>query len=121
MMSTFLNNNALTLLQIITNYLRKEFKVPVYSGMFDDKYLMEETDALFKEDPTLEAKLNKVKIVVVKIRDLIKASEKVNVSFGVYEGFNSLANTDIKQYRGLEVLKVVKSSFEPSFDDLTTH
>ena len=61
-----------------------------------------------------------MRTVVAKVRDLIKSSESISVSFGVYEGFNQLANTEVKQYTGLEALKVVKPSFEPSFDDVIT-
>jgi hypothetical protein len=55
--------------------------------------------------------------VVTKLRDIIKENEDVHVSFGVFEGFNSLANTVISEYRGLENLKGIKTSFQPSFDD----
>jgi hypothetical protein len=65
----------------------------------------------------LEDKLNQLKCGIIKIRDLIKDHDHIHVSFGVFEGFNSLAVTDVKDYRKLEVLKVVKSSFEPKFDD----
>jgi hypothetical protein len=58
-----------------------------------------------------------VKQGFIKIRDLIKASDNIRVSFSVFEGFNQLANADVKGYRRLDVLKVVKSSFEPKFDD----
>jgi len=37
-MSTFLNHNALTLLHVISDYLRKELKVPLYSAMYDEQF-----------------------------------------------------------------------------------
>jgi hypothetical protein len=45
------------------------------------------------------------------MRNIIKEREDVHVSFGVFEGFNSLANSDIREYRGLDVLKGKKTSF----------
>jgi hypothetical protein len=98
--------------------LRKELKVPFYSGFYDDMEIFQkETEMMFKENPSLEAKLNQLKIGIKKIRDLINDHEHIHVSFGVYEGLNSLAESDVKDYRKLEVLKMVKSSFEPKFDD----
>jgi len=105
------------LLQIFTDYLRKELKVPLYSALYDEQVLREETANVFKENPSLEGKLAKLKTIFNKVMDLIKTSEKTNVSYGVFEGFSTLAKTAVKEYRGLEVLRVVKSSFEPSFED----
>ena len=80
--------------------------------------MIAETEQLFAENPQIEAKLNQVKVIVVTISDLIKApSDAINVSFGVFEGFNSLATANVRQYRGLESLKIVKSSFQPTFED----
>lgn len=59
----------------------------------------------------LEQKLISLKAIITKIRDTIKDNEDVHVSFGVFDGINSLANNDIKEYRGLEVLKGIKTSF----------
>jgi len=42
---------------------------------------------------------------------MIKDSEDAHVSFGVFESFNTLANSSVSEYRGMEVLKGVKSSF----------
>lgn len=41
----------------------------------------------------------------------IKDNDSVRVSFGVYEQLISLATTHVQEYRGLEALKGVKSSF----------
>lgn len=59
----------------------------------------------------MEAKIQKLKAVIVRVRDTIKINEDVHVSFGVFESFNSLANANVREYRGLEALKGVKSSF----------
>jgi len=51
------------------------------------------------------------------LRDVIKNNEEVHVSFGVFDSFDSLSNTNIMQYRILEALKGVKSNFEPTFEE----
>lgn len=116
--ANFLNTKGFNLLQVLSDYLRKELKVPLYSGMYDVGILDEETKTLFTDNPSLESKLTQLKSTLIRIRDLIKTSDMVRVSFSVYEGFNSLATADVKEYRKLDVLKVVKSSFEPKFDDV---
>ena len=113
----FLNLNSLALLQIITDYLRKLLKIPRYSAMYDADILREESEKMFLEDPSLEKKLGHLKEVIVKVRDMIKTHEEVHVSFGVFESFNSLANAPVREYRGIDTLKGVKSSFLPSFDN----
>ena len=106
------------MLSTIKEYLRKELKVPLYSEMYDDKeQLLIETSALFVQNPGLEAKLCKLKTVLSRVRDVIKANEDVHVSFGVFETFNILTESSVKEYRLLECLKVQKFSFQPSFDD----
>ena len=50
---------------------------------------------------------------------LIENDPKIKVSFGVFDGLKSLAKNDVKKYRGLRVLKEVKSSFVPSFESQT--
>lgn len=38
----------------------------------------------------------------------------MHVSFGVFESFNSLADAKVKDYRLLDTLKGIKSSFDPT-------
>ena len=74
---------------MIKEYLRKELKVPLYSGLYDEMDLFKiETENLFKENPNLENKLNLLKIGIQKVRDLIQGDEQVHVSFGVFEELN---------------------------------
>jgi hypothetical protein len=106
------------MLSAIKDYLRKELKVPLYSEMYDDKELLaRETEQLFESNPKLEGKLNKLRSAITKVRDAIKASEDVHVSFGVFEPINMLSEAHVREYRLLECLKVQKFSFQPSFDD----
>ena len=53
------------ILQEVTEYLRKELKVPQYSYMFDnEEEFNAETKALFDESPVLEGKLVKLKSIL---------------------------------------------------------
>ena len=116
--SDFLNEKSLNLFQVLKEYLRKELKVPLYSGFYDEMDLFKiETENIFKENVNLENKLNLIKVGIVKIRDLIEDHEHVHVSFDVFEGFNQLSNLEVKLYRQMEILKVSKTSFDPKFDD----
>lgn len=55
--SEFITHNSLALLQILTGYLRKELKIPQYSGMYDEELILKETEALFMENPHLLLKI----------------------------------------------------------------
>ena len=117
-LKAFVNENSLALLTTIVEYLRKELKVPEYSELFDDKeQLTRETQALFEGNEKLAAKLGMLRSAIASVRDLIKASEDVHVSFGVFESLSSLADSDVTGYRLLSCLKTQKTSFQPSFDD----
>jgi predicted nuclease with TOPRIM domain len=114
----FINAYGLIFLQTITDYLRKELKVPKYSEMYDDKdQLAKETEALFANNERLEGKLEQIKTVVRMVHDLIKENENVHVSFGVYESLHQLAEAPVQDFRLLDCLKVQRTSFMPSFDD----
>ncbi len=114
----FINAHSLALLHTIIEYLRKNLKVPKYSEMYDDReLLLQETEALFKHNEKLEAKLQDLKAVITAIRNTIKANEQVHVSFGVYDSLNSLAEASVREYRLLDCLKIQRTSFMPSFDD----
>ena len=78
-----------------------------------------ETEALFSENLNLESKMNKLKIILIETVQIIESDPKIKVSFGVFDGIKSLAKNDVKKYRGLRVLKEVKSSFVPSFEPQT--
>ena len=120
---TYLNGNAtFLLLQQVTDYLRKELQVPQYSAMFEDqKEFDEDTERLFTESHgQLELKIGKLKEAVGKLYEVIASNPDIKVSFPVFEGIKSLAENDIRAYRGLRVLKEIKSSFVPSFSDNTT-
>lgn len=79
--------------------------------MFDKELLLKEAEILFKENENLEKKLILLKSVITKIRDTIKSYDSIHVSFGVFESFNMLANTEVNEIRGLELLKGTKTSF----------
>ncbi len=103
----------------MTEYLRKELKVPQYSEMFSEEMQFEsETEALFAENQNLEAKVNKLREVMKLTAAKIESDPGIKVSFGVFEGIKALAVNDVRRYRGLRVLKEVKSSFVPSFETL---
>ena len=65
-------------------------------------------------------KIGKLKEAVGKLYEVIASNPDIKVSFPVFEGIKSLAENDIRAYRGLRVLKEIKSSFVPSFSDNTT-
>ena len=46
----------------------------------------------------------------------IESDPCIKVSFGVFEGIKTLAVSEVRLFRGLRVLKDVKSSFVPSFE-----
>jgi len=51
-MADYFNVYARDILQRVTDYLRKELKVPLYSEMFSEEMQFEsETQALFNENP----------------------------------------------------------------------
>lgn len=73
-----------------------------------------ETEDLFRELPQLEAKLDKLKQITVKVSSLCIENE-IKISFGVFEAFKELSETPVKQMRGLKILKVEKSHFVATF------
>lgn len=79
-----------------------------------------ETEALFNENPALEAKMDKLRHVMQRIVLKIEADPGIKVSFGVFEGIKALAVSEVRRFRGLRVLKDVKSSFVPSFESKAT-
>ena len=86
--------------------------------MYDDKeQLAKETDALFSNNEKLEGKLEQIRDVVSRVQNLIKESEDVHVSFGVYESLHQLSEAHVRDFRLLDCLKVQRTSFMPSFDD----
>ena len=115
----YLNSNStFLLLQSVTDYLRKELKVPQYSGMFSDEAeFIEDTARLFAESPgnRLETKICKLKQSLQLLLQTIESAQDIRVSFSVFEGIKSLAQSEIKDYRGLRVLKEIKSSFKATF------
>lgn len=53
---------------MISDYLRRELRVPKYSEMYDDVELFrKETEQMFTERLGLEEKLTKLKQVVLKV------------------------------------------------------
>ena len=91
--------------------------------MFDDMEQFEkETEALFKENPEVESKLSKLKVVIEKVFTM--GSDKksdIKMSFAVFESFASLAQSPVREYRGLAVLKEAKSSFQPLFGEVQSY
>jgi len=47
----------------------------------------------------------------------VELDPDVTFSFVVFKGFTELGAQPVKAYRSLKVLKQVKSSFDPSFDE----
>ena len=90
--------------------------------MFEDqKEFDEDTERLFAESHgQLESKIGKLKEALVKLYEVVASNPEIKVSFPVFEGIKSLAENDIRAYRGLRVLKEIKSSFVPSFSDNAT-
>ena len=41
---------------------------------------------------------------MVNLLSVIQASPEIRVSFGVYDGIKQLAQSEVRQYRGLRVL-----------------
>jgi len=61
----FLAADGLVFLKTISEYLRRELKIPEYSEMYDDReQLLEETSRLFTEQSGLEGKLSLLKTVI---------------------------------------------------------
>lgn len=103
----FINSYGLAFFQTITDYLRKELKVPKYSEMYDDKeQLYKETEILFSKSEKLEEKLEQIKSIVNRVQEVIKQNEDVHVSFGVYESLNQLASAPVREFRLLDCLKI---------------
>ena len=59
----------------------------------------------------------KLKSILEAVLLVIERNSNIKVSFGVYDGIKSLAQNNVRLYRGLRVLKDVKSSFNPTFAD----
>jgi hypothetical protein len=88
---TYLDQNSNPLLLVICAYLRRELRVPKYSEMYDDMLgFNKETEDLFRELPDLEAKLDKLKKITVKVSNLCVENE-IKISFGVFEAFKELS------------------------------
>jgi len=53
--------------------------------------------------------------IIKKLYNIIDSEgSEVKTSFLVYESFKKLTNSDVKtEYRGLEMLRTAKSSFDP--------
>lgn len=120
-LQAYLNSNStFLLLQRVTDYLRKELKVPQYSGMFSNEAeFAEDTARLFTESPNnrLETKISKIKSFLEQLYRSIVATEGIKVSFSVFEGIKSLAESSVREYRGLRVLQEIKSSFAAVYTD----
>ena len=118
---TYFDQQSFQLLTTITDYLKRVLRVPKYSEMYDDMEQFEkETEVLFKENPEVEIKLSKLKIVIEKVFTMSSnQNSDIKMSFAVFESFASLAQSPVREYRSLAVLKEVKSSFQPLFGEVT--
>lgn len=86
--------------------------------MFEQQSEFEkETELLFEENPGLEEKVGKVKAVLENLLKVMQGDEDIRISYGVFMGFQQLANSPVRAYRSLKVLKEVKSSFDPTFPE----
>ena len=77
----------------------------------DKELLLHETEEIFRDNKKLEGKLECMRDIIRRVRDTIKSNEDVHVSFGVYESFNRLSDTEVKSFRMLECLKIVRTGF----------
>ena len=94
--------------------------MPKYSGMFSDEAeFAEDTARMFAESPNnrLDTKISKIKSVLEQLFKAIEETPDIKVSFSVFEGIKSLAQSHVRDYRGLRVLKEIKSSFVATFTD----
>ena len=94
--------------------------MPKYSGMFSSEAeFAEDTERLFAESPDnrLETKIAKIKSFLESLYRAIEETESIRVSFSVFEGIKSLAESPVREYRGLRVLQEIKSSFVATFAD----
>ena len=67
-LKNFVASDGLIFVQTISEYLRRELKVPEYSEMYDDReQLLEETSRLFTEQLGLEDKLGMLKAVILAV------------------------------------------------------
>ena len=83
----------------MTEYLRKELKVPQYSNMYENQQEFEEdTDRIFAEskDGYLATKITQIKEILTVLLSLIKTTPEIKVSFGVFDGIKQLAESDIR-------------------------
>ena len=77
------------MLQSVTDYLRKELRVPQYSGTFSsESEFIEDTRRLFDESPDnrLHDKIGKVKCSLSSLLETIESADDIRVSFSVFEG-----------------------------------
>ena len=58
-----------------------------------------------------------LKSVIELLLQIVELDAEITFSFVVFKGFTELGSKDVKAYRSLKVLKEVKSSFDPSFDE----
>ena len=123
-MIEYFNKNCFDILQSINLYIRKQLKVPDYSQLFEDMgddeqmHFQQETALIFKENPLLQPKLEKLQMQIIKrIFNIIDMDgSEVKVSLLVYSSFKQLASTSVlKDWRGLEMLREVRS-FNPNQD-----
>mmetsp|Transcript_22758 Transcript_22758/g.30361 ORF Transcript_22758/g.30361 Transcript_22758/m.30361 type:complete len:142 (+) Transcript_22758:1646-2071(+) len=88
----YLNSNStFTLLQRVTDYLRRELQVPQYSGVFtSESEFDQDTQRLFAESlgNRLFSKISKVKVSLEKLLETIESTDEIKVSFSVFEGIN---------------------------------
>ena len=64
----------------------------------------------------MESKLEKLRSVIICVRDIIKNAENVRMPYTKFEFFQYLANSQVKEYRLLELFKEV-NKINPSFEE----
>ena len=115
-LKNFVTSDGLIFVQTISEYLRRELKVPEYSEMYDDReQLLEETSRLFTEQLGLEDKLGMLKVVILAVWN---AAQEVTPPVQVFESLKALSEAEVRDYRLLQCLRLQKTSFKPSFDDV---
>merc|ERR1712173_162049 len=83
----------------------------------DEAEFVHDTERMFAESPgnRLEEKIAKIKSFLEQLYQTIDETEGIHVSFSVFEGIKSLAESPVRDYRGLRVLQEIKSSFVPNY------
>jgi DNA-binding PucR family transcriptional regulator len=107
--STFLNERSREIEHSITNYLKKQFKVTVFSTVFAQEIDIKE---IFEENKLLRETIEKLKSAFSIMIKLIDEKSEIQLPFSAYETFTSIVNTEIDDFASLDILIVKKTDFD---------